>query len=384
MKKQSVLFVDDDPNVLQSYKRSLRRQRHDWEMTFDDNPIHAWERMQKEPFDTVVSDVRMPGMNGLEFLTRIKTEPTLSDIPVVIVTGESDSKLKRQALDLDAADLLNKPVDTYDLIARLKSVLRTKEYSDKLKESNELLERRVRVRTAELNASRIDILWRLGKASEFRDEETGNHVVRVGCYSRVVALALGLDSDYCDNLFLAAPLHDIGKIGIGDDVLLKPGRLTDDEWVTMRRHCEFGVSILTDPGNFMNIASRFFSSQGIVELIGTSNPVLELAAEIAATHHEKWDGSGYPARLAGEEIPLSGRIVAIADVYDALRSERPYKQPFSVEKSLAILRESSGSHFDPQVVEAFINNFEEIQSIENEFGDADSIIDLATAQEMQV
>ena len=187
MKKQRILFVDDDPNVLRSYARSLYGLSESWIMEFEDSPVDALVRIQEEDFDLVVSDVRMPMMSGLELLAKLKGNPRTENIPVVIVTGEADQSLKRQSLDLDAADLLSKPICRDDLVARLRSVLRIKEYADRLRDSNELLEQRVRERTAELEASRIDILWRLGKAAEYRDEETGNHVIRVGSYSRVVA-----------------------------------------------------------------------------------------------------------------------------------------------------------------------------------------------------
>lgn len=370
MQKQRILFVDDDVNVLRSYQRSLRGQREVWLMEFETSPRTALQRVKAESFDTVVTDMRMPEMSGLDLLKQIKDDERISDVPVVIVTGEADKELKRNALNLDAADLLNKPVETEDLIARLRSVLRTKRYADELKQSNELLEQRVQERTSELVASQVDILWRLGKAAEYRDEETGNHVIRVGSYSRVVANAMGMDDAFCDTMFLAAPLHDIGKIGVSDTVLLKPGKLNDEEWDAMRRHCEIGVSILTDACKFMHVAAKYAPQRVVGALSNmSSNPVIVMAAEIAASHHEKWDGSGYPARLSGEDIPLVGRIVAIADVYDALRSNRPYKDAFTVERSLEIIRESRGSHFDPAVVDAFLAAYPQIEAIEREFSD---------------
>lgn len=365
-----ILFVDDERNVLNAYQRMLRSRKSEWQMEFVDCPIKAWQMLQEQPFDVVVSDIRMPGMTGLQLLDRITTDQRTDILQVIIVTGESDQQLKSLALNQGAADLLNKPILQEDLIARLKSVIRIREYADRLKQQNEQLETRVRERTAALNASRIDTLWRLGKAAEYRDEETGNHVIRVGSYSRVIAEAMGLDDEFCDTLFLAAPLHDIGKIGIPDSVLLKPGKLTAEEWEMMRRHCEIGVAILSNECKFMDAVSRY-ASDVLEDSKGAKidNPVIELATIIAETHHEKWNGSGYPNALVGAEIPLPGRIVAIADVYDALRSERPYKQPFSVEKSLDILSEEAGAHFDPDVVEAFFAAFDQIREIEQEFRD---------------
>ncbi len=369
MEKPRILFVDDELNVLKAYERSLRSQRQCWLMEFVTCPQQALHRLESEAFDAVVVDVCMPGMSGLELLRRIKVDPSTADVPVVVVTGHADRELKRRALDGDAADLLNKPIDSLDLIARLQSVLRIKSYGDRLKQYNKLLEQSVKDRTAELVASRIDILWRLGKAAEFRDEETGNHVIRVGSYSRAVARAMGLDENFTETLFLAAPLHDIGKIGIPDSVLLKSGKLSDDEWRLMRQHCQIGVSILSDECKFMHVAERYAEVMLAKSEFKVNNPVIDLAVTIAASHHEKWNGSGYPNQLSREAIPLAGRIVAIADVYDALRSQRPYKQAFSIERSLDILRADSGSHFDPTVVAAFFDSYEDIQSIEGEFSD---------------
>ena len=368
--RQAILFVDDDPGILSSYERTLRGEREQWAMTFETCPHKAWARLQDETIDAVVTDVRMPGMTGLQLLHLSKSNPATAEVAFVVVTGESDGGLKRQALDLDAADLLSKPIQLDDLVARLRSVLRTKQLSDEIKQQNELLEQRVQERTAELDASRLDILWKLGKAAEYRDEETGNHVVRVGNFSRVVARALGLHDDFCNTLFLAAPLHDVGKIGVSDSILLKPGQLSDQEWEAMRSHCEMGYSILTDPCKFTQAAGMITESIFSIPVNQPiANPIIEMAASIAINHHEKWDGSGYPRGLSKESIPIEGRIVAIADVYDALRSRRPYKKPLTVPRSLEIIRDGTGNHFDPEVVEAFLDSFSDIEAIELQFAD---------------
>lgn len=368
--KQAVLFVDDDPSILATYERSLRPEKDNWKMTFELNPRAAWEQIQKGVFDAVVTDVRMPGMSGLQLLSLAKNNSATAETEFVVVTGESERGLKRQALDLDAADLLSKPIQLDDLVARLRSVLRTKRLADQIKKQNELLEDRVRERTLDLESSRMDILWKLGNAAEYRDEETGNHVVRVGSYSRVVAAAMGLQSDFCNTLFLAAPLHDVGKIGISDSILLKPGRLSDQEWVAMRSHCEMGYSILTDPCKFARAATRCTNLDCSAAMNHcTSNPLLDMAASIAISHHEKWNGSGYPNGLSRESIPIEGRIVAIADVYDALRSQRPYKKPLNVKQSLEIIRDGAGAHFDPVVVDAFLDSLADIKAVGKELTD---------------
>ncbi|MCA9164242.1 MAG: response regulator [Planctomycetales bacterium] len=369
--KQHVLFVDDDTNVLEAYRRGLRDRRDQWELTLIPCSLLAWDTLQKRSFDTAVFDVRMPGLNGIDLLTRVQQSLTLRDMPVIIVTGEADRSLKRTALNLGAADLLNKPIDREDLLARLNSTLRLKAAQDALRVQNQLLEHRVRERTAQLVASRLDIIWRLAKAAEYRDEETGNHVIRVGCYSRAIARVMGLDAEFVDNMLIVAPLHDIGKIGVPDSVLHKPGRLDHREWRVMRKHCDMGAEILSDECRFKHVARRFGAdSQTLAHVLPADDPVLALATSIARGHHEHWNGAGYPHGLQGEEIPLEARIVAIADVYDALRSERPYKQAFSVDRALSILAEENGTHFDPAVYEAFLLAFDEINALESEFNDA--------------
>ena len=370
MAKNTVLIVDDDPAILAAYKRFLRRARDEWDVDCESCPQAAWKRIQQESFDVVVSDVQMPGITGLQLLDMVKNNPATHEVAFIIVTGGDDEGLKRQALDLGAADLLSKPVHMDDLVARLRSVLRAKRYEDALKEHMKMLEQRVRERTAELNASRLDILWKLGKAAEYRDSDTGNHIIRVGAYSRVVAKALGFDDHFCDTLFLAAPLHDVGKIGVPDAILLKKGRLSEEEQAEMQRHCEKGHSILSDPCKVTAAAVRYCGvSSSEVSFSSAQNPLIELAASIALSHHEMWDGGGYPYGLAGQAIPIEGRIVAVADVYDALRSQRPYKSAFSVARSLEIIREKSGSHFEPAVVEAFLSRFSEIGELELELKD---------------
>ena len=368
MKKQ-LLFVDDEQLVLDALRRAMHSQRLVWEGTYLSDPLAAWERLQEGGFDAVVADVKMPGLSGLELLDRIQATPQTSEIPVVILTGVSDRELKRRALDLGAADLLSKPIEAEDLLARLRNVLRLKSYQDELKASNRRLERAVQQRTEELFHSRLDIIWRLGKAAEHRDQETVNHVVRVGCISRAVAEVIGLDHHFVETLFLAAPLHDIGKIGIPDAILLKRGSLSPDEWAVMKQHCHIGARIL---GEDPHIRSAFLQWCGAsAQAAGRpfENPFLEMAASIALTHHEKWDGSGYPQELAGEEIPLEARIVAIADVFDALTSWRPYKDARPEHEALEIIAAAEHSHFDPAVYAAFLHALPEIRAIRSQFAD---------------
>ena len=239
-----------------------------------------------------------------------------------------------------------------------------------MKAHNALLEQKVEERTLELAHSRLDIIWRLGKVAEQRDEYTGNHVVRVGFYSRQIAEALKMNHGFQETIFLAAPLHDIGKIAVPDRVLLKPGPLNDAESATMRQHCYAGARILKEDAL---VREAFFhwravDSQSAVPEF--KNPILEIAASIALTHHERWDGNGYPEGLAGENIPLESRIVAIADVYDSLTSTRPYRIAYPEERAVQIIREGAARHFDPQVHAAFLNALPELRVIRERFADA--------------
>jgi len=368
MKKQ-ILFVDDEQPVLDAMRRMLRPQRDVWEITCINRPETAWERLLQQKFDVVVSDVKMDGMSGLELLDRIQQTEQTKDVPVVMLTGLSGRELKRQALELGAADLLNKPVEPEDLLARLRSVLQIKTYQDELRTHNDLLERRVQERTVELFHARLAIIWRLGKAAEHRDDAIGNHVIRVGCTSRLIAEALGMDRDFVETLCLAAPLHDIGKIGIPDAILLKPGPLSSREREVMKQHCQIGARILRED---CKIKTAFWEWQELGPRFddrSLDNPVLEMGASIALMHHEKWDGTGYPQGLSAEEIPLEACIVAVADVFDAVTSKRPYKAPYPDEQALQVIREGAGTHFAPDVHAAFMEALPEIRSIRERFAD---------------
>ena len=235
--KKRIMFVDDEQRVLDSLRRLLRRRCDDWEMTFVDRPEVVCERLKTNPCDVVVSDIKMPGLDGLGLLANMRQNEQLHDIPVVLLTGMADRTLKRHALDLGATDLLNKPVDPADLIARIESVLRQQELDEEQRRHAKTLERTIQEQSSELVNSQLEVIWRLGAAAEQRDEMTGNHVVRVACYSRVIAEAMGMARDFTNTVFLAAPLHDVGKIGISDTILLKHGPLNHAEWTAMREHC---------------------------------------------------------------------------------------------------------------------------------------------------
>jgi len=303
--------------------------------------------------DVVLLDIYMPEINGLEILAAIRSDKELSRTPVIILTGSSDPETKLTALQAGATDLLQKPVHNGELLARLGNVLRVKAYQDQLHRHSEELEEAVRRRTAELEASRLDVIHCLARAAEFRDDDTGQHIVRVGRYARIIAEELGFSQKDLDIIEPAAQLHDVGKIGVADAVLLKPGKLTPEEFEMMQKHCGFGKKIAQQVSDRDAIALRHHSEIGSRILDAGSSPILEMARRIALTHHERWDGNGYPLGLAGNDIPIEGRITSVADVFDALSSKRPYKPPFPLEKCFAILEEGRGTQFDPVILDAF-------------------------------
>jgi putative two-component system response regulator len=382
--KKRILIVDDDQHVLDALQRTLRSQAGDWAMTFVRHPETAWERLLESAYDAVVTDIKMPGLGGMELLERIRQNDKTKHTPVVFLTGLNDHDLKEKALDGGAVDLLNKPVQGRDLIARLRNALQMKSSHDDLRATNELLTDKLRRQNIDLAHSRMRIVCRLGMAAEFRDEDTGNHVVRVGCYSRIIAAAMEMPRTFLEMLLLAAPLHDIGKIGIPDSVLLKPGPLNDDEWAIMQRHCEIGECILREQSKAIVPMFDWYAAEldSMRESLDDRDPVLEMAASIALTHHEKWDGTGYPQGLVGQAIPLESRIVAIADVFDALTSNRPYRIARPEEEALTIIDATVGYHFDPKVYAAFVKSLPEIRAIRSRF--ADNVVIFPTSEGVSV
>jgi len=350
-------------------RRMLRSRKDQWDMTFVDEPRLAWEQLLEGTFDLAVMDVRMPGIDGMQMLERMRDTPRTRDIPAVMLSGLRDRSLKRQVLELGAADLLGKPVEAEDLLARIRNILEAKKRQDELLSRNAYLLGRIEKCDEDLARARLDMVWRLGKASENRDIDAGDHVIRVGCYCRCVAEKLGQSPDFVENLFLAAPLHDIGKIGIPDSVLLHRGPLSESQWEIMKQHCAIGHGILKEDSSVRLAYRQLFESCSKYEKNGASNPILDMAASIALTHHEKWDGSGYPQGLRGEEIPLHSRIVAVADVFDALITRRPYKEACYEEVALTTMERIAEAHFDSWVFDAFLESLPRIRLIAEQFGD---------------
>jgi putative two-component system response regulator len=363
VRKPKLVCVDDEPLILELLQRIVRMRGLDWDVKLFVDSTLAWDHLRTGDADVVITDVSMPGLSGPDLVRLMRDNEATRDTPVVVLTGLHEASLKRQVLDLGATDLLAKPIQPDDLLARLRSALRLKQCQDALKRQNEQLEQMVLERTRQLQASRIEIIWRLASAAEFRDEQTGSHVLRVAHYSRILGEALGQPRQFVETLFLAAPLHDLGKIGIPDAILHKPALLTDEERRIVQTHCEIGERILGEPKNSQRMLLFKQGTSPDGDFFAEEDPVLKMAREIAASHHEWWDGGGYPRGLAGEDIPLSARITAIADVYDALTSSRPYKNALSAEAALQSIRLEAGKHFDPAVCEAFIRSWDRIEEI---------------------
>lgn len=301
-----LLLVDDEATNLKVLRHTLQDE---YRLLFARDGQTALTLAARERPNLILLDVMMPGMSGHEVCLALKQDPTLTGIPVIFVTALSDSNDEQRGLELGAVDYITKPFNPPIVRARIRNHLSL-------------------VRVDELKASRLQVVQCLGKAAEYRDNETGMHILRMSHYTQILARAAGYSEDAAEELLHAAPMHDVGKIGIPDAILLKPGKLNAEEWAIMRQHAAIGA-----------------------EIIGQHEPgLLRLAAEIALYHHEKWDGSGYPQGLSGEAIPHSARIVALADVFDALTSERPYKPAWSVEDALALIESESGKHFDPALV----------------------------------
>lgn len=301
--------------------------------------------------DLILLDVMMPDMDGFEVVARLKANPCTQPVPVIMVTALDDRESKLRALEAGAEEFLTKPIDRADLTVRVRNLLRLKEYGDLLANHNQLLEAQVKERTAQLEEAYRDTVFTLVRAAEHKDEETGHHVRRIAHYCRVLAEAMDLPADFHDVIYHASPMHDIGKIGIPDHVLLKPGSFTPEEWGIMRTHCTLGANILAR---------------------GTS-PYTRMGAEIALNHHERWDGSGYPNGIQGEAIPLAARIMQICDVYDALRSRRPYKPPIDHARAVEIITQGDGrtlpEHFDPAVLACFTAQASRFAAIYDQHGD---------------
>jgi len=340
-----ILVVDDEDRDLRLMEAMLTPLGYQVILAHDGK--EALEKVREILPDVILLDIRMPGMGGYEVAKRLKDNEETKTIPIVMVTvlGKLEDRVK--ALEVGADDFLSKPVERTELRARVQSLLKVKAYYDHMRDYQKELKAEVERRTEQLKQTSVDTIYRLSRAAEYKDEDTGLHIQRMSHYASAVARKMGLDDRTVENIAYATPLHDVGKIGIPDRILLKQGKLGPDEWEIMKRHTIIGARILE----------------------GSDTGFIKLAEVIALTHHEKWNGSGYPKGLKASEILLAGRITAIADVFDALTCKRPYREPFPLEKSFGIIKEGRGRHFDPDVVDSFLAAEDEILSIKEKHKD---------------
>ena len=354
-----ILIVDDEADTGEIL--SLRLARRGFAPCCANSGEQALELLARQPVDVVLLDVKMPGMDGFSVLSHLKSNPITAAIPVIFVTALSDAVDEARGLELGVSDYITKPINPPIVLARVETQLKIKAAADFLRDQKAYLEQEVQRRTAEVIAIQDVTIQAMTSLAETRDNETGNHIRRTQHYVRLLAEMLRehprfqqfLNDESIRLLFKSAPLHDIGKIGIPDDILLKPGRLTPEEFETMKTHTVLGRDAI----------------RHAEEQLGTSVGFLRLAKEIAYSHHEKWDGTGYPDGLSADDIPISARLMALADVYDALISRRVYKKGMSHDQALEIIRQGCATHFDPDICEVFLANHEQFQAIAVRFAD---------------
>jgi two-component system response regulator RpfG len=339
----TVLVVDDQATSRQILAQIVKSIDATLQIESFENAQSTLDWLDRSPADLILTDYKMPGMNGIEFLRHARSLPMAQYVPIIMITSHEQSDIRYRALELGATDFLSKPIDHAECRARFRNLLQLQKQRLIIENRANWLEQKVREATQAIRVREHETLLRLAKAGEYRDEETGNHVVRMAKYSRLIAEELGLDKAECETIELAAPMHDIGKIGIPDQILLKPGKLLQEEFRVMKQHTRMGYEILKDS------PSRY----------------LQMGAVIALGHHEKYNGSGYPNALSGEDIPLPARIVAVADVYDALSSRRCYKPAWTHKNVMQMLHTESGRHFDPRCIDAFLRRLDEVRKIQD-------------------
>lgn len=346
---QIVVIVDDDIFGLALLRTLVEKAGTVHVETFPD-PLEALAWCRNNEMDVLITDYEMPGMNGLALVRALRAHPRTRDVPMMMITALEDRDIRYQALDCGANDYLNKPLDAPEVRARVRNMLAVSEGQRALQRRSDYLAREVRKATASIAEREREIVLRLSRAAEFRDVETGSHIMRIAHFSELIARALGRPEGECEQIFLASPMHDVGKIGIPDNILLKPGRFTGEEFEIMQQHTVIGHRILS----------------------GSQSELLQLAAEIALSHHERFDGAGYPHKRAGTAIPMAGRIVAVADVFDALMSSRPYKRAWTLDETLGLIRVGRGKQFDPDCVEALVLALPQILATRERFAEEEA------------
>ncbi|MBN4054765.1 response regulator [Nitrospira defluvii] len=342
LKSGKIMVVEDNAATLTLLKEVLQIEGYSRVVCTQD-PTQVIDLYKEHHSDLMLLDLMMPKMDGFEVMDRLKVLGDGKLPSILVLTALDDHEHRIRALGEGALDFVAKPFNRVELLTRIRNLLKISLSEKALRNQNAILEQTIQERTKELYDTRRQTIQLLGRAVEYRDNETGLHIIRISKISALLGKAMGLNEQECDLLFNASPMHDIGKIGVPDHILFKPGKLNEEEWETMKLHSTMGADMLS----------------------GYDSNLLETAHTIALTHHEKWDGSGYPSGLKGTEIPLVGRIVAIADVFDALTSERKYKSAWTIEKTVALLKKERGKHFDPELVDRFIDLLPEIIEIKS-------------------
>ncbi len=327
--KGTILVVDDEPMIRDLLKASMAKTQYICHFAKDGK--QATELLFEQSFDVVVTDIDMPLMNGIELAKIVKSSFTAD---VIVMTGQIQSYQYDEIITLGASDFVEKPFSPREIILRIDRVIRERNLRKEAKKAHE-----------ELKGSYLDSIHRLVMAAEYKDEDTGDHIIRIGKYCQFIAKEMDFANSFCQNIYYASPMHDIGKIGIPDKILLKPGKLTHVEFETIKTHPQIGARLL----------SR------------SKSTILKMAHEIALSHHERFSGTGYPNQLKGHDIPITGRIVALADTFDALTSKRPYKDPYPPDLTFDIMRKERGKHFDPEVLDLFVNHFDQFIEIRKNF-----------------
>lgn len=343
-----IFIIDDEKANLKLLNRMLQNEGYNKLVLISDPRTVVSEYKSQRP-DLILLDINMPYMDGYELMHTLKALDDPLMPPVIVLTAQQGNDYLLRSLNAGARDFISKPFDRNELIMRVRNLLDAHLAHCMVYDQKATLEDMVRKRTYELQQTRMQVVQRLGMAAEFRDEETGNHILRMSHISELLARSIGWNDSDCELMLIASPMHDIGKIGIPDHILLKPGKLEADEWEIMKTHATIGGKLLD----------------------GDDSTLMCMAREIALSHHEKWDGSGYPNGLSGEDIPMSGRIAALADVFDALTSQRPYKKAWPLEDAVQLIKDNSGKHFDPKLVELFLQKLPEIQAICKRYPEAD-------------
>lgn len=369
--KQSILFVDDEVKIRKGVQRLFQHYNVQWIYHLAESVDEALTILNQHKIDAVISDIRMPKRDGIDLLSALRSNPSWSGLPVIILTGIADQGLITKALDMGATDLLNKPIAPDDLLARIRSALHIKHCHDIIKIQNLYFEEIVSRKLEAMESMRLDVIWKLGNAAEFRGAPGSNHVVRIGYYSKIISKELGMDKEFSESIFLASPLHDIGKISIPEMILFKSSNLTTDESRILRNHCRAGQELLSSN-------SFIFSKDNMATGIAIENTTnrecknfLKMASDIAGNHHEQWNGMGYPKGKKQDEIPLSARIVSVCDTFDEYRTNIVRNGKLNLGETMTIMRKENRTRFDPDIFGIFEQNLSIIQDIYFQYKDAD-------------